>query len=194
MSDFSFLSVVSHLNCFVFVIILVWKTVHSSAITQIKANFTLSWNFSPQGHFPPGGFPSRSDIFCCLRSIGGEWASKDKRKHHSARKIPLSGKQSWDRQDRTLLALSFSTGKQSCHEWKTKKFMQRCLQSTWRELGVAYVEFLRDADCEISWNQLAFSKTRNLNNFKTNHANNSCETLWGRWLGDSKPAKLKIYI
>ena len=73
-----------------------------------------------------------------------------------------------DRQDRTLLALSFSIWKQSCYEWKAKTFMQRCLQSTWRELGVAYVEFLIYADCEISWNQLAFSKTRNLNNFKTN--------------------------
>ena len=46
--------------------------------------------------------------------------------------------------------------------------MQRCLQSTWRELSVAYVEFLQTADCEIFWNQLAFSKIRNLNKFKTN--------------------------
>ena len=46
--------------------------------------------------------------------------------------------------------------------------MQICLQSTWRELGVARVEFLQTADYEISWNQLAFSETRNLNNFKTN--------------------------
>ena len=69
---------------------------------------------------------------------------------------------------RTPLALSFSIRKQSCCESKTKMFMQRCLQSTWSELGVAYVEFLQTADCEVSWNQLAFSKARNLNNFKTN--------------------------
>ena len=36
--------------------------------------------------------------------------------------------------------------------------MQRCLQSTCRELGVAYIEFLQYEDCEISGNQLAFSK------------------------------------
>ena len=46
--------------------------------------------------------------------------------------------------------------------------MQICLQSTWRELGVACVEFLQTADYKISWNQLAFPETRNLNNFKTN--------------------------
>ena len=46
--------------------------------------------------------------------------------------------------------------------------MQICLQSTWRELGVACVEFLRTADYEISWHQLAFSETRNLSNFETN--------------------------
>ena len=61
---------------------------------------------------------------------------------------------------------AISIEKQSCNECKTKKFMQRCLQSTWRELAVAYVEFLQTADCEISWNQLAFSETRNVNNFK----------------------------
>ena len=55
--------------------------------------------------------------------------------------------------DRTL----FSVGKQSCHEWKAKKFMEKCLQSTWRELGVAGVKFFEHADCELSWNQLAFS-------------------------------------
>ena len=46
--------------------------------------------------------------------------------------------------------------------------MQICLQSTSRELGVAYVEFLQTADHKISSNQLAFSENRNLNNFKTN--------------------------
>ena len=69
---------------------------------------------------------------------------------------------------RTLSALSFSIGKQSCREWKTKKFMERFLQSTWRELGVAYVEYVQAADYEISWNQLAFKKTKNMINFKTN--------------------------
>ena len=33
-----------------------------------------------------------SDIFFCYRPIGGEWASKDRRKYYSARKIPPSGK------------------------------------------------------------------------------------------------------
>ena len=45
----------------------------------------------------------------------------------------------------------------------TKMFTQHMT-----ELGVAYAEFLQTADFVISGNQLAFSKTRNLNNFKTN--------------------------
>ena len=59
--------------------------------------------------------------------------------------------------------------------------MQICLQSTWRELGVTYVEFLQTADYEISWNQLAFSETINLNNFKTNqiiHVKRSGDVGW----------------
>ena len=51
---------------------------------------------------------------------------------------------------------------------KTKEVHANILQRTWRELGVACVKFLQTADYEISWNQLAFSETRNLNNFKTN--------------------------
>ena len=51
---------------------------------------------------------------------------------------------------------------------KTKKVYANILQNTWRELGVAYVKFLQTADYEILWNQLAFSETGNLNNFKTN--------------------------
>ena len=40
-----------------------------------------------KGHFPLGG------IFRAERHpVGGEWASKDKRKYRSARKILLKGK------------------------------------------------------------------------------------------------------
>ena len=66
---------------------------------------------------------------------------------------------------------------------KTKEVHANILQSTWRELGVAYVEFLQTAYYEISWNQLAFSETRNLNNFKTNQTNHvkRCGALAGRF-------------
>ena len=64
---------------------------------------------------------------------------------------------------------------------KIKEVHANILQSTWWELGVAYVEFLQTADYEISWNQLAFSETRNLNNFKTNqtiHVNRCGDVGW----------------
>ena len=49
-------------------------------------------NIIPRRKFRLVEFSARSDICFCLKPIGGEWASKDKRKYHSARKIPPSGK------------------------------------------------------------------------------------------------------
>ena len=37
-------------------------------------------------------FPRGATFSFVYRQIGGEWASKDKRKYHSSRKIPPSGK------------------------------------------------------------------------------------------------------
>ena len=53
---------------------------------------------------------------------------------------------------------------------KNKEVYAKMFTEHVTELGEAYVEFLQTADCEISLNQLAFSKTRNLNNFKINQA------------------------
>ena len=56
-------------------------------------------------------------------------------------------------------------GNQLCHKLKQRSLCKE--RSTWRELGVAYLEFLQTADCEIFWFQFAFYKSSNLNKSKT---------------------------
>ena len=61
---------------------------HSSNNTEAAGSTLVYRPFSTRRNFPRG-----ATFSFVKRPIRGQWASKDKRKYHSARKIPPSGKQ-----------------------------------------------------------------------------------------------------
>ena len=91
----------------------------------------------------------------------------------------------------------FTVGKQSRHECKTKKFMQKCLQSTRRESGVASVEFLLQT-VKFPDFSLVTKESSKLNKSKTNQIILIIPRRNGGGGGggqhNSTPAELKIYL